>query len=111
MGSSATQDGVRHAFLYSHGTIEDLGTRGGRASVATVIDNRNVIVGWATRREKGNESAFLYVNGQMQDLNETTVLPWNWRLSVAWDINDTGEIVGKPMVDGQRRASLRQPVR
>ena len=62
-----------HAFLYTggvSGTMEDIGTLpGGKDSYAQGINNSGSIVGYGDEGELGNELAWVYSGGVMQDLN------------------------------------------
>jgi probable HAF family extracellular repeat protein len=85
-----------HAFLYSHGQMQDLGTLGGHMSAATAINDSGVIVGWS--QTPGNSTipdgpvqAFVYQNGGMQNLTPF-LLGNSW--SHAYGINSSGAIVG-----------------
>ncbi len=72
------------AFLYSGGSLQNLGTLPGKtASVATAINNAGEIVGQASTN--GNAShAFLLSGGPMQDLGA----------GEAYAINNLGQVVG-----------------
>ena len=68
VGYADTASGQTHAFLYSGGTMTDLGTLpGGTYSFATGINNNGQIVGYSTTAS-GQTHAFLYSGGQMTDL-------------------------------------------
>lgn len=73
-------------------TIVDLGTLGGTSSVAYGINKNGDVVGGADTAA-GVKHAFVYKNGQMQDLN---LAPDNqFAISEAAAINNSGKIVGK----------------
>jgi probable HAF family extracellular repeat protein len=76
-----------HAFLYSHGTMMDLGTLGGFHSIARAINAAGQVVGYA--ETFGQSHAFLYSDGVMNDLG---TLGGNY--SDAYDINAAGQVVG-----------------
>ncbi len=76
------------AFLYSNGTLTDLGTLGGADSVATGINASGQIVGYSTTTT-GATHAFLYSSGKMTDLG---TLGANG--SQATGINASGQVVG-----------------
>jgi probable HAF family extracellular repeat protein len=85
-----------HAFLYSGGVTQDLGTLGGRLSMADAINKNGVVVGWAmapstVANQDGPIHAFVYQNGTMTDL--TPALGNNY--SEAFGINSSGVIVGE----------------
>lgn len=71
-----------HAFLYSNGSMQDLGTSDG-GSHAYGISNNGQVAG------VNGPHAFLFSNGNMQDLG-TLGSP----VSTAYDVNDAGEVVG-----------------
>jgi probable HAF family extracellular repeat protein len=90
-----TDTGGYHAFLYSGGVMQDLGTLGGRMSMADAINSGGVVVGWSLAsstqpNQDGPLHAFVYQNGVMTDL--TPALGNNW--SEAYGINSSGVIVG-----------------
>jgi probable HAF family extracellular repeat protein len=68
-GSSQTADGEEHAFLYSGGTMTDLGTLGGTLSIATGINASGHIVGQSDTTGGTSRLAFLYKDGQMTQLS------------------------------------------
>jgi probable HAF family extracellular repeat protein len=78
-----------HAFVYTNGTLLDLGTLGGIQSFAYGINNAGTIVGVAQNTE-GVGEAFLYSNGRMQSIGGS--LSSNF---VPFAINDNGWITGE----------------
>jgi probable HAF family extracellular repeat protein len=60
--------GAQHAFLYTNGTMHDLGTLGGSISCGLALNSAGAVTGNASVSE-GAQHAFVYRNGQMQDLN------------------------------------------
>ncbi len=82
-----------HAFLYSGGTMTDLGTLEGPAytSVAYGLNNTGVIVGMSDVATSSTGHAFTYSNGVMSDLG---TLPGG-AYSLANAVNDSGVIVGE----------------
>jgi probable HAF family extracellular repeat protein len=81
--------GPEHAFLYSGGQIQDLGTLpGGAGSGASGINNVGQVVG-SSGASGGNYHPFLYSGGQMQDLGTL-----GGASGGALAINDSGQIVG-----------------
>jgi probable HAF family extracellular repeat protein len=91
VGASTTPDGsTTHAFLYEDGRMTDLGTLHGGYSYAFSINNSGVIVG------ESDGAPFVYRDGVMTDLNSVTPKDADlFKLEVAWDINDSGHIVGR----------------
>lgn len=78
-----------HAFLYSAGSMEDLGPLNGSFSVGQAINDSGQVVGWANAGF-GIDHAFLYSAGVMTDLGTLT----GTGSSVAYDINNQGQAVG-----------------
>jgi probable HAF family extracellular repeat protein len=75
---------AEHAFLYSNGSMADLGTLGGDTSLADGINDSGQVVGWTT--DGGNtRHAFLYSNAVTHDLGE----------GVVTGINNSGQMVGQ----------------
>ncbi|HXY54605.1 MAG TPA: hypothetical protein VEM40_08040 [Nitrospirota bacterium] len=89
-GQAAITTGYIHAFLYSGGTMTDLGTFGGTTSVGSGINNSGQIVGAAELTGDTVVHAFLYSGGIMADLG--TLGGTN---SEAQAINNSGQIVGE----------------
>lgn len=83
-----------HAFLYSGGVMTDLGTLGGYHSFGRAINDQRVVAGYAETASR-DLHAFRWANGSMQDLG---VLPGGGVSSWAFDINNSGQIVGSAEV-------------
>lgn len=103
VGWSNSTTGARRAFLYSDGTMTDLGTLpGGTTSRATAINNVGQITGESGINAFGPffrefVQAFVWQNGSMQSLGALYCpCSFNTRygISTAWSINDLGQIVG-----------------
>ncbi|KQV82487.1 hypothetical protein ASD15_10740 [Massilia sp. Root351] len=93
-------DAARHATHYKDGILTDLGTLGGRNSVAESVNDAGVIVGKSQTAGGGSEHAFIYVNGQMTDLGTL-----GGGYSAAYGINNVGQIVGSSVnANGQQNA-------
>jgi probable HAF family extracellular repeat protein len=83
---------VQHAFFYSDGVMQDLGTLAGSTgsfSQADAINDRDEIVG-VSITASGTRHAFLYKNGSMQDIDGS-----GNQFSQANAINKSGKIVGE----------------
>src|SRR5688572_13601405 len=58
-GIAGLANGQGRAFLYSGGSMLDLGTFGGTASAGEAVNAAGMVAGWATL-PAGNEHAFVY---------------------------------------------------
>src|SRR5205809_6152331 len=91
VGTSATASGTSHAFLWSNGTMADLGSLGSMGpSDGRGINNRGQVVGGTIDANNSHYHAFLWETGTMRDLG---TLP-GYNLSQAQAINDAGQVVG-----------------
>jgi len=101
-GYSSTAGGSEHAFLYSNGTMRDLGTLpGGRFSAGYAINQAGQVTGYS-EVPGGNARAFLYSNGTMRDLG---TLPGTDD-SFGEGINRSGMVVGFSTTFPDSRAFL-----
>jgi probable HAF family extracellular repeat protein len=82
---------IYHAFVWSNGTMTDLGTLGGNFSQGNSINLSGEVVGSA-QTKAGISDAFLWNGSKMTDLT-TSALSSLSSPSVAW-INDSGQIAG-----------------
>ena len=76
-----------HAFLYSNGQMTDLGTLGGHLSQGNAINLSDQVAGWAD-----TSSATLWTGGKSFDVG--ALAPLAGSSSVAYGINDSGQVVG-----------------
>jgi probable HAF family extracellular repeat protein len=84
----ANTNGSNNAFLYSSGTMIDLGTLGGYESHAFGINDYGQVVGYSYTNGAVLD-AFLYSGGTMSDLGSIVGSD-----SMAYGINDHGQIAG-----------------
>lgn len=89
-GYSSTALGFNHAFLYSDGKMEDLGTLPGGSSSAGYAINESGEVAGSSETSTGTSHAFLYSHGHMRDLG--AVPDFSYCSGDA--INDAGDVVG-----------------
>lgn len=81
--------GQYHGFLWQNGSMQDLGTLGGRYSCGMAINEDGQVVGDSWLADNTTQRAFLW-DGGMQDLGSL-----GWERSIAYDINDGGQVVGE----------------
>jgi len=74
-------------------------------SVAYGINDAGQIVGVSSNYCSGG-GAFLYEGGAMTDLNSFLPTSSGWELEAATAINDSGQIVGTGIINGQVHAFL-----
>jgi probable HAF family extracellular repeat protein len=107
IGTSRTEAGEDHAFLWRDGEMIDLGTLGGPYSRPSALNERGDVTGVSATAD-GEDHAFLWRDGEMTRLpslggaaapSDVTSRPR--------DINDRGQVVGYSYTpDGQRHAVL-----
>ncbi len=86
--SNTDVPGEYHGFLWQNGSMQDLGTLGGRYSCGMAINEDSQVVGDSWLPDNTTQRAFLW-DGGMQDLGAL-----GWDRSIAYDINDAGQVVG-----------------
>lgn len=100
--ANGTQMVSSHAFLYSGGTVQDLGTLAGAAfSYANAINSMGEIAGYADfeNTSPNHYRAFLWRNGSMTDIGTL-----GWDNCIAHGLNDEGQVVGWLDTDGKQSA-------
>lgn len=105
-GSSTLANGEEHAFLYSHGTMRDLGTLNASTnSKAYAVNVRGEVAGDSRVTLASNvltTHAFLYSGGTLTDLGTLGGI-----YSTARAINASGQVVGiSTTTSGEQRAFL-----
>ena len=77
--------------------MTDLGTLGGGGSYGHALNNAGQVTGYSgTRLGNGNDHAFLYTEGQMQDLG---TLGRDTYFTDGYSLNNTGQVTGASQVD------------
>jgi probable HAF family extracellular repeat protein len=89
--STLAGDATSDAFIYSNGSMTDLGTLGGAYALADAANSSNVVVGYSYPAGNLQIDPFAYSNGSITDLG---TLGGVGGFSVAKAINDAGIIVG-----------------
>jgi len=96
VGESDAAPGVSHAFMYVGAALVDLGTLNGSSgnSIADAVNDNGWIVGTASTGS--GTDPFVYINGQMIDLNTPEFLAGTdfSSLTTATGINLAGDIIG-----------------
>ena len=108
-GHSSTAAGWVHAYLYSDGLMRDLGTLGGMQSYAYGINTSGAVVGHSWLAGSNVTHAYVYRNGWMTDLNTLIDPASGWELLEAYGINDSGQIAGMGLYNGQALAYRLDP--
>ena len=109
VGNSMTAQGTYHAYLYQNGVMRDLGTLGGDSSGAYGLTIQGDVVGQA-KDGQGVFRAYVYRNGAMADLNSLLPAGSSWFLTIAYGINDAGQVVGAGNLNGQVGGFLLTPI-
>lgn len=109
VGHASLSSGYEHAFLHADSTMIDLGTLGGGSSYAYGINDSGTVVGYSWLASGDNPHAFVYLKGEMLDLNALIPSGLGWELLEAYGINSAGEIVGEGLWNGQAHAFRLDP--
>ena len=97
---------TNRAFLWN-GSMQNLGALTFTHSTAYDINDKGQVVG--ALQTGPTSHAFVWANGQMQDLNNLIPANSGWVLQEAHAINNKGRIVGFGVINGQTRAFLLKP--
>lgn len=108
--SEITGDIAVHGFFFDGEIMHDLGTLGGTFSNAEAINDKGQIIGISRTAGDISLRPYLYDGEKMIDLDDFLPANNNWELKYAYDINNSGQIVGQGIIDGENRAFLMTPV-
>jgi hypothetical protein len=89
--------------------MRDIDTRNNNYSFGESINSSGIVVGRMTVPSNSGYlvyHGFIYIGGQMKDLNNLVPKSSGWVLDDATGINDAGQIVGSGTLNGQTRAFL-----
>jgi len=106
VGTARLANGTPHAFLWDGG-MQDLGALTWEQSIAYDINDKGQVVG--VLQTGATTHAFVWANGQIQDLNNLIPANSGWVLQEARAINNKGRIAGFGAFNGQTRAFLLTP--
>jgi probable HAF family extracellular repeat protein len=108
-----------HAYLYSNGAATDIGSSDSRDTVAFAINDNEQVVGLKALTFPSTcaygpctvtkQFAFIWEGGHMALLDALIPRDTNWEVSWAFDINNSGQIVGYGERNGKFRAFLMTP--
>jgi probable HAF family extracellular repeat protein len=111
VGNADNGKGNLRAVLWKNGKIHNLGLLSGSTySFANAINNAGVIVGESG--PKGTDASHAVIwnnNGNLRDLNNLICGATDFILLSARAINDSGQIAGYGMINGQTHAFLADP--
>jgi probable HAF family extracellular repeat protein len=100
-----------HAFFWDMNQLTDLGTIGDLNAYPNAINDNGQVVGSFFDPTDGLNRALFWDQGQLQFLDSLLPDDSGWQLTMAYDINNSGQIVGwgwNPQ--GQARAFLMSPI-
>jgi len=87
-----------------------LGTLGGGFSDALGINNSQQIVGTSTLSDSSTQHAFLWEDDELIDLNSLVDPGLGWELTSAFEINNSGDIIGIGTFNGVQQGFVAKAV-
>ena len=88
----------RKGFIWSNGVVQELGVLSGTTTTEPqAINDSNVVVGYCS---DPGAKAFVWQDGVISALNDLIPPELNLNITLAWDINNAGQIVGEANVIG-----------
>jgi probable HAF family extracellular repeat protein len=111
-GTSTLTDGSVHTFVWTKVThMHDIGTLPGAfvtvAPCCHTLNNRGEVVGYSI--DDSGIRAFVWKDKVVTDLNDLIPADSGWFLLVAQSLNDSGEIVGQGVMNGELHSFLATP--
>ncbi len=111
--ADVTGDAANHACVWTNSSSPpiDLGTLGGTYSQANGINASGQMVGWAYL-SNSTSHAVLWMNDSSPAVDLNTLIPTNsgWVLASSYAINDSGEIVGYGIINGNPQGFALIPI-
>ena len=102
------------AALWNNGTLTELATVSGESTIANDINNLSQIVGFSysppVNPVNPIRRALMWEGSGFTDLNNMIPSSSGWVLEYATAINDSGQIVGVGVFNGQERGFLLNPI-
>ncbi len=89
--SYVNADAYYRGFIWSDGAVTELGTLGGASSGASGINQTGEVVGWSFLSDEWTTHGFVWRGGPLEDLGR---LSTDYRNTMAFDLNDSGRVVG-----------------
>ncbi len=110
--STSLEDSALEATLWEDPTQPgvSLGTLGGENSEAFGINNLMQVVGSSFLEGDSTQHAFLWSDGDLIDLNSLIDPGTGWELTSAFEINDSGDIIGIGTYNGEQRGFVARAV-
>lgn len=109
VGASRGSGGASLGFIYdATDGLRDVGTLAGQYTRAMAINDAGQVVGES--RVNGAPHGFIYLSGRIEDLNDLIDPDQGWTVSMGFDINSAGQIVGYGTRNGVDRAILLTPI-
>jgi probable HAF family extracellular repeat protein len=109
VGTSSLTSGYLRAFVEAGSGMVSLGTLGGLHSYGYGINARGDAVG-GSLTGSNQTHAFVYREGILYDLNALVPELGGWMLQWAYAINESGQIAGSGLLNGQLRAFRLDPL-
>jgi probable HAF family extracellular repeat protein len=100
VGWSLTAGNATHGFIYNGITMTDIGTLNGGTTKAQGINDSGQVVGFSASANVYGQSAFIYQDGVMTDLNTLIDPASGMQIIDAYAVSNTGYIVASAYMVG-----------